>query len=286
MRQEQLRNTVTSMPWRFAGLLAVLVLSCTLSACGDLGRAVEAKERLAKAQAMFAERCKTAGEKINRRVEDVEGVLLLKVRPEGVNYGDQFALTDPYGADLGGQAYIGSFLRGNYQTGSKGKPAPGSPPRLGYMYVDAIDANDGQRYRFTGRIEEPWQTNKAYLQGYVRFVLDKVPAPSIGPSPRYGVTYDDISTREDREYWIAGSSLKVIDMQTNEVVAERVGYMVDLGQGNNSGGRSPWLHAASHACPTFARNPLVPLPSEQAARAQIRQTQDFVEKVLEPRKEH
>jgi hypothetical protein len=47
-------------------VLAALLLTCTLSACGSLGQAAEAKERLSKAQAMFAERCKTAGEKIHR----------------------------------------------------------------------------------------------------------------------------------------------------------------------------------------------------------------------------
>lgn len=250
---------------------------------------MEAKERLAKAQAMFAERCKTAGEKINRRVEDVEGVLLLKVRPEGVNYGAQFKLDDPYGNDLGGKAYIGSFIRGNYRTVGKSTPAPGSPPRLGYFYVEVIDQDDGQRYRYTGSVREVEATSSILIGGNGQkfktssFVLDKAPAP--GSAPRYGVTYDDISTPEEREHWIAGSSLKVLDLQTNEVIAERVGYMIDIGQGNISGGRSPWLMAASHACPPFARNPLVPLPTEQAARAQIRQTQDFVEKVLEPRKE-
>lgn len=280
MRQEHLRNTVTSMSWRF-GLLVALVLACTLSACGSLGRAAEAKERLAKAQAMFAERCKTAGEKIHRRVEDVEGVLLLKVRPRTINYNDQFALDDPYGRDLGGEGYIGSFLRGSYQTETSGTPAPGSPPRFGYRYIEVLDQKDGQRYRYTGRAEEPWQTNKAYLQGYLRFVLDKVPAP--GPTPRYGVTYDDISTREEREYWIAGSSLKVIDMQTSEVIAERVGYLMDPGQGNISGGRSPWLIAASHACPSFFTNPNLRRTGPGSA-AQANQTLDFVESVLKPMK--
>jgi hypothetical protein len=74
----------------------------------------------------------------------------------------------------------------------------------------------------------------------------------------------------------------VIDLQTDEVIAERVGYMMDRGQGNDSGGRAPWLFAAENACPGFARNPLRPLLSGQAAAAQIHQTQDFVEKVLEP----
>jgi len=124
MRQEHLRNTVTSMSWRF-GLLAALVLSCTLSACGSLGRAMEAKERLAKAQAMFAERCKTAGEKIQRRVENVEGVLLLKVRPEKEDDYSQFDLIDPYGHDLGGRATLVRSFVANTQRPTGTHPAHG-----------------------------------------------------------------------------------------------------------------------------------------------------------------
>ena len=104
------------------------------------------------------------------------------------------------------------------------------------------------------------------------------------PAPRYGVTYDDISTREERDYWIAGSWLKVIDLKTNEVVAERIGYMMDRGQGNTSGGRAPWLLAADNACPSFFRNPNLP-PNGHGSRAQSRQAQDFVEKTLKPRLE-
>lgn len=146
----------------------------------------------------------------------------------------------------------------------------------GYRYVDAIDPKDGKRYRYTGRIEEPWQTDKHYLKGYTRFVLDKFPAPN--PPPRYGVTYDDISTREERDYWIAGSSLKVIDLKNNEVIAERIGYMMDRGQGNTSGGRAPWLWAANYACPAFR-------PSDAGQPGfsyQAGQTRKFVTKTLNP----
>jgi hypothetical protein len=105
-----------------------------------------------------------------------------------------------------------------------------------------------------------------------QFVVDKTPTE--GPPPRYGVTYDDISTHEEREYWIAGSSLKVIDLQSNEVIAERVGYMMDRAQGSEAGGRSPWLLAANTACPKFA--------DRHGASAQPYQTLDFVEAVLKP----
>lgn len=113
------------------------------------------------------------------------------------------------------------------------------------------------------------------------FMLDK--APTIGPRPRYGVTYDDISTHEEREYWIAGSSLRVIDLQTNEVIAERIGYMVDWAQGSQAGARSPWLFAADNACPDFNRNNVRRVPGPGFS-AQAGQTIDFVEKVLKPSK--
>ncbi len=267
---------------RLPGL--VLLLIGLLTACSghlaETSNSRDPKARLARAEAIFQERCKTAGEKIYRTVEDVEGVFLMKLRPLGTNHGDQFKLDDPYGRDLDGVGYIESFARGSYDTMRSPNPRPGWPSRIGYLYVEAIDPVDGKRYRYTGRIDEPWRYDSSYSKSYKRFVLDRVLAPS--SPPRYGVTYDDISTREEREYWIAGSSLKVIDLKTNEVMAERIGYMMDRGQGNTSGGRSPWLFAASSACPDFHRfpNPVVSVPG---ASAQIRQTQDFVEKVLLPK---
>ncbi len=232
---------------------------------------------------MFQERCKTSGERIVRTVDKVEGIYLLKLRPEGMNYGEQFAMTDPYGRDMTGDGYIKSFLHGSYEAETSGTRIEGAPPPpKGYRYVEAIDPRDGKRYRYTGRNEEPWQTNKAYLKGYTRFALDKTPAP--GQAPRYGVTYEDLSTREDREYWIAGSSLKVIDLQTNEVIAERIGYMWDPAQGSRAGGRAPWLFAPDHACPSFQRNLL--RPPGHGAEAQIGQTESFVQKSLKPKLEN
>lgn len=268
--------------WALKLLFAVLVLAAFIAPIApEIYRGVEYRNRLATAQSMFAERCKTAGEKIYKTVEGVEGVYLMKVRSSEINFGEQFKLDDPYGKDSGD--YIRTFVRGSYQAETKNIPTNG-PPRLGYSYVEAQDPKDGQRYRYTGHIEEPWLTNKSYSQGYTRFVLDKVPAT--GSASRYGVTYDDISTHEEREYWIAGSSLKVVDLQTNEVIAERIGYMVDWAQGSRAGQRSPWLFAANNACPDFYRNykNLTPGPNTHASMAQSYQTLDFVEKVLKPTK--
>ncbi|HRF13311.1 MAG TPA: hypothetical protein PLR37_14530 [Candidatus Accumulibacter phosphatis] len=272
---------------------ALLALVVCLTGCFSPNAAQEAdiaarRSRLQTAEAMFQERCKKAGVTIHRTVENVEGVLLMKLRPRKDNYDDQFALDDPYGRDLGGEAYIQTFLRGSYQANTRGTPAPGSPPRLGYLYVEAVDFKDGKRYRYTGSVKAVGRkdvtaenvrralaVDPAYDLNIYAYVLDKVPAPD--PAPRYGVTYDDISTREEREYWIAGSSLRVIDLNTHEVMAERIGYMMDRGQGSDAGGRLPWLLAADHACPAFA--------PRHGATSQMFKALDFTESVLKPKLE-
>lgn len=261
-------------PKRVFALGLVTLLFVVWPGYGAATRQAENKTRLQvrdKAMAMWQERCKTAGEKIYKTVEGVEGVYLLKLRPQQRNYAEQFLLDDPFGDDYPGDGYIRSFLHESYGTPKVTSAA--TPPRRAYAYVEALDPVDGKRYRYTGRLEEPWQAdNERFSKGYIRLVLEKTPA--LGKPPRYGVTYEDTSTREEREYWIAGSSLKVIDLQTNEVIAERIGYMVDRGQGSKAGQRSAWLEAPDTACPAF--------PGKHGMSAQGGQTEKFVEKVLRP----
>ena len=267
----------------FTLIIGALLATATAPASAQ---AVDPKARLQTAEKMFTERCKKAGEFIYRTAENVEGIFLMKIRPEKQNYSDQFAMDDPYGRDLGGNGYVLTFVRGSYQAQTKGTPYPGSPPRLGYRYVEAIDPQDGKRYRYTGsmkvvgrksetapNVQVELKRNPSYDLNIYEFGLDRTLAS--GPQPRYGVTYDDISTREERDYWIAGSSLKVIDLKTNEVMAERIGYMMDRGQGSKGAGsgRSPWLLAADNACPAFA--------PRHGSTAQPYQSLDFVEKVLQ-----
>jgi hypothetical protein len=258
----KIRQSWRSCWWALAGFL----WSLGLAGCANYSKT--SQENASAAKMLFAERCKTAGEKIYRTIEDVAGIYLLKIRSKTINYGEQYSLDDPYGSDFGGGAYIDSFLKGFFPKPLN--PSPYAAPHIGYEYVDATDPGDGVRYRYTGRIEEPWQVDKRYLKGYTRFVHDKT--LSMGPPPRYAVTYDDISTHEEREKWIAGSSLKVIDLQTGDVIAERVGYMIDVYQGSRVGGRAPWLLAANNSCPKFS--------GQHAFSDQIGQAERFVEKVL------
>jgi hypothetical protein len=271
-------------------LIPVLSMALLLGACAGPREEALAIERQTKAIAMWQERCKTAGEKIHKMVDGVDGIFLMKIRPKGVNFGDQFAMDDPYGNDSSGDMYLKNFLKGFYHQRTL-KVVPGSPLQEGYRYVEALDPKDGQRYRYTGGVRAvrkqditapgvQWELkrNPNYDLNVYEFGMDKVPAT--GSAPRYGVTYADISTQEDRSYWIAGSSLKVVDLKTNEVIAERIGYMVDRAQGSTAGFRSPWLFAADNACPGFQWNQNFPVHSGRGAGEQGGQTLIFVEKVL------
>ncbi len=247
----------------------------------------QAEQRRERAYSMWQALCKKSGEFIHKTVEGVEGVYLVNVRThkDNLNQGeqpeDQFRLSDPYGHDLTDDGYLESLLRDSFHYNRK-EPWPAEfPPYRGYLFVEANHPEDRKLYRFSGRVEEPWQTDKRYSRGYIRFVLDRSPIEK--RSVRYGVKFDDISPREERENWIAGSSLKVIDLETGELLGERIGYMIDRGQGSRAGARQPWTFAADDACPAFDHDfPESSRDPHHRFRNQSRQTQRFVEKVLKP----
>ena len=230
-------------------------------------RAEAKAAHVAKGIERFKAYCqKKAGVKIHRTIEGVEGIYLMKVRTTG-NFNNQYAMTDPYGDDAHGDDYIMSFL---YRREKNGQllawyvsRAEDPTDLRGYRFVEAIDPKDEKLYRFTGKVKAVRQMdvtapgvkaelakNPNYDVNIYEFVLDRELIAQ--RTARYGVTYDDISTHEDRDYWIAGSSLRVIDLQTNEVIAERIGYMMDYGQGPDGAARQGWTYARDSACPPVA----------------------------------
>lgn len=224
----------------------------------DTARAQQAefKARLDAAMALFNERCKTAGEKITRTVENVDGVVWMRWREAGVNLGDQFKLDDPYGKDCSEETCIANLLR--VTKGANLNPEETQLHSKGYRFIEAVDPRDGQRYRYTGHLEHGWtleqveahkKTGREIPAFSYHFKLDRARIDAF--TARYGITWEDISTREDREHWIAGSSLMAIDLQANETIASRTAYLIDTGQGDTGGFRSPWGWAKSYAprCP-------------------------------------
>lgn len=254
--------------WRLTRWMALALAGALLLGCATEN--AERAERSKKALVLWQERCKSAGVTIHRTADDVEGIFVLKHRPRLINEGEQFVMDDPYGRDWAGEDYVFSFI---YSVSEVDKTVEGKPIyRVGYKYADAIDPKDGVRYRYSGQ-RVPVDPSKP--NGYKKFEERKI--PSSGPAPRYGITYEDISTREDREYWIAGSALRIIDLQTGEVMAQRIGYMIDLAQGSTAGARRPWLFAANNACPSFG--------STYGAQAQGAQAARLAVQVLKPKQD-
>ena len=231
------------------GAVLVTLLFIAPAAPG-IYRAAVYKHNYAKAKVLFDERCKVAGEKVTRRVDGVDGVLLLKVRPSHSN-ADNFDPMYPGAAlfdERGGDEYIATFLRYGYIDPNhpeiRGQLSDEPTPRPGYRFVDVVDITDGKRYRYTADfVKEPYR---------YAMKLSRTLAPL--DQARFGVTYDDIIDSADRKYWVAGTVLKVIDTQTSEVIAEQTRYLFDSGLGSTAGARSPWSWAATYVpgCPTAA----------------------------------
>jgi len=250
----------------FALTLVFIVLACFAS----FGHAndvetpkpeFKTREEFAKyreaAWAHFRRRCENdAGETINRVVDNVEAIFLIKPRREASEFelGDQFWMGDPYGySSYEASNPVGIYL---HDRGSKTISRRLVTPIKGYRYVEMHNP----KYR-----EEP--THPRYLRfslGSVAVVnsVTKKAESRIRPRAtgvdqllsRYGITWDDISTREDREFWIAGGKLTILDLSTNEVLGERVGYVIDPQFGDNHQGRKSWLAVGfvpDAFCPKF-----------------------------------
>jgi hypothetical protein len=200
-------------------------------------------------KALFEEKCKTvAGEKIYRIVQDVEGIVLLKVRPQdgARQWADPLWPGAAFARESTGNEYIATFLGYEYSSSPNGDPVTPKyrgyiatdkrPEGLpGYRYVDVIDEKDGKRYRYTGSekvigrkdinalgVQMALQKNPNYDLNVYNWMLDKTLAPD--PSPRYGVTFEDQVVSEERALGVASSTIKVIDLQTNEVLGEMIRY--------------------------------------------------------------
>jgi hypothetical protein len=215
----------------------------------------EFQVRFAKAKRLFDERCKTAGEKIYRTVENVEVIQLLKVRPRA---GDGVG-TDPMypGAALfseGGQEdYISDFLRYEMKDAlnpnKRGQLADKPTPLPGYRAVEVREESDGKLYAYT-KIYDAVNISPAAYNSPPKMHKSVVQTGKA----RYGVTYEHLIDPEDRKHWIAGTVLKVIDLQTRDVIAEHTRFLFDTGLGSTAGFRDPWASAeySESSCPKLA----------------------------------
>ena len=225
------------------------------------------KARYDAAAARFAERCKEAGEKIIRTVDDVDGIFVLKMRTtkDLGNGHEQYAPGAAFYRESSEEWYLKSFLWSEERIeGKRGRlyDRRTNPDFPGYSYVDFVEPAENKRYRYRlAEMHDPHSSNSN-----VRRVVERELAP--GPAPRYGVTFVDLIDPEDRKNWIAGSTVKIVDLQTSEEIATHTRFAFDRGLGASDGGRQAWAYASF--CPALG-----PLYAAQ--------TRHFVDQVLKPK---
>ena len=243
--------------------------------------------KIKQAEAYYKDKCeKVAAIKIYKTVPEVEGVLLMKIRP---NRTDR-ELADPnwpgaaFGRESSEEGYITSFLgyehratenngtvssvRGYINTDKR----PGGLP--GYRWVEVIDPNDGQRYRYVLEYKEVTRTSSPLIGGDGKSfrvkenVLTKTPSPSKTP-PRYAVTFEDHVIPEERAMWVTSSTVKVIDLKTDEVLGEMTRYAMS------------YIHAPRHSMPWLNHH----ICPNQNMTGDSHSTRKFVDQILIPKRE-
>ena len=186
----------------------------------------EWRKRYEPAKARFDQLCQNAGEKIYRTADNVDGILLLKVRGDDEKYQsnrynprkDQMWEDAAIENERQRVGYINSFLPGSMQDWHN------SP---GYRYVDVLQ-KDGSIIRYSG----DWGIK---YEDFNQEINPKQPA-------RYAVTYENDVSWENRKHWIAGTVIKIIDTKTKEVMAEKrvYAFVPALGYSKFEQNPNPW----------------------------------------------
>jgi len=214
----------------------------------------------------FDHLCKTeAGEFIFKTVENVEGIMQMRPRAEATDYMLQhlYALEDPYGETYGEEFNMGpdalktgiqdGYVNPRYADAVKKRGHDLYKPDQNYKFIEKpIPAHlqnsaDAAKYL---RYTRPNTDNLVFENGQYMYPYGQQP-PMFEErvkdlKTRYGFTWRGITRPHDRELGIAGGELIIVDLQTNEVLAVRRGY-VRSGKAHETVGGIWWLGA--QACP-------------------------------------
>ena len=165
-----------------------------------------------EAWAYFKKLCdEKSGEKIYKTYTGVKSVLVVKPLPPATEKDlfDQFWYGDPYSNatpwnERGEQAAMTLTMYSRRPNGrQKG--------------LDFVEIKDVTGTGYT-KIFRPVSNNALAIKERVQASVS-----------RFGLAWEDISTPEDRRYWVAGSRLRVIDLADKSIVAERIGYFIEAG---------------------------------------------------------
>jgi hypothetical protein len=164
------------------------------------------------------------GDKIYKTVDNVQGVLQMRARKPDVNGSfnnvmrDQYGMDDPYGSAQGDSEDMTSEV-------GRSSLDYNAPPRgkQGYWFIE-------QQPKFGSSRDSGYRRNYLAISRESRdpesptFVTPQMNVSKL--KSRYGYLTEDLTTKEMRDHWIGAGRIKIIDLQTNEVLAERKGYYV------------------------------------------------------------
>lgn len=193
------------------------------------------------AWAHFKQRCASAHLTYFKPIPPQDGVFIMKPaqKPTIAQLGDQYWMGDPYDLPDSPEDEARGLL---YRQ--KSLPKGSWDERNGRGGFDFVEAphpeHPGKFLRFTLKPD-----GEKDGQG---FASHKPGSDTVETRlSRYGYTWDDISTPEDRKYWVAGGRLQVVELATGEVVAERVGYLIEkyFGATSSTFNQEPWRGARS-----------------------------------------
>ncbi len=173
-------------------------------------------------QQYFDHLCKTeAGEFIFKTADNVEGIFQMRPRRfmyESEEWQHLYAIEDPYG----------------YWAGENDNPGRQFVGPTMYSFLEALPVMHRKEWGWSPDIYDkslgappPADSKIARLYGYNGQSLKTQKLEyDTKPKASYGFTWRGIKRPNDREMGIAGGELIVIDLQTNEVMGVRRGYVI------------------------------------------------------------
>jgi len=181
------------------------------------------------AQEYFDHLCKNeAGEFIFKTVENVEGIYQMRPRERVFDEYMQhlYAMEDPYGyndaeAMMPEFAYVNPKGYRYFETSVQFEPKPVRGKQFRDQSIDVKPDASARYVRFSG------------YDGHAEVTMKKEYATT--RASRYGYAWRGISRPHDREFAIAGGELIVLDLETNEILAVKRGFIRTGGVRNLTG---------------------------------------------------
>lgn len=235
---------------RLAWFFGLIVLPGSLLISNEIMENYQIAQGQAYAKAAWAhfkQRCETAHVTYFKQVPPQDGIFIMKPAqaPTFAQLKDQYWMGDPYNMpDAPANEASGLLYRQKSLPKGSWDERHG---RGGFDFVEVQHPEQGGKFlRFTLKPD-----GEKDGQGFA----SHKPGSDIVDTrrSRYGYTWDDISTPEDRKYWVAGGRLRVVELETGEVVAERVGYVIEkyFGATSSTFNQTPWSNTRGRdtTCP-------------------------------------